>query len=54
MTRARKPYAVYVITKHGVGIAARLTPNLPGAEVFVSQKLHADLPGAVPLREASA
>jgi cobalt-precorrin 5A hydrolase len=38
---ARRPFAIYAITKHGLGIAARLLPALPGAELFVSEKLAA-------------
>ncbi len=48
---ARKPYAVYAITKHGIGIAARLLGGLPGADLYVSEKLHTAAPeGALPLR----
>ncbi|MGQ0591114.1 MAG: cobalt-precorrin 5A hydrolase [Gammaproteobacteria bacterium] len=47
----RKPYALYAITKHGIGIATRLLPSLPGADLYVSEKLHASAPtGALPLR----
>lgn len=35
----RKPYAIYAITKHGIGIAEKLLAQLPGAELFVSEKL---------------
>ena len=41
---ARKPYAIYAITKHGVAIAARLAPSLPGADLFVSDKVRAGAP----------
>lgn len=41
---ARKPYAIYAITKHGAAIAARLAPSLPGAEVFISNKVRAGAP----------
>jgi cobalt-precorrin 5A hydrolase len=34
---SRKPFAVYAITKHGVAIAERLLPALPGADFFVSK-----------------
>lgn len=48
---ARKPYALYAITKHGIGIATRLLPGLSGADFYVSEKLHASAPtGALPLR----
>ncbi|MGH8563404.1 MAG: cobalt-precorrin 5A hydrolase [Gammaproteobacteria bacterium] len=47
----RKPYAVYAITKHGIGIATRLLPGLPGADFYVSEKLCAGAPaGVLPLR----
>jgi cobalt-precorrin 5A hydrolase len=47
----RKPYAVYAITRHGIDIAKRLSPALPGCDVFVSEKLFAGAPdGAIPLR----
>ncbi|HEY0477929.1 MAG TPA: cobalamin biosynthesis protein [Kofleriaceae bacterium] len=48
MTAARKPYAVYAITRHGVAIAARLAAALPDADVFVSDKLRADPTAGVP------
>jgi len=44
MTAARKPYAIYAITKHGVAIAARLAPRLPGADLFVSDKVRTGAP----------
>jgi cobalt-precorrin 5A hydrolase len=48
---ARKPYAVYAITKHGIGIATRLLPGLPGADLYVSEKLCPAAPaGVLPLR----
>ncbi|MGH7184787.1 MAG: cobalt-precorrin 5A hydrolase [Pseudomonadota bacterium] len=47
----RKPFALYAITRHGIGIAARLLAGLPGADLYVSEKLHAAAPeGALPLR----
>ena len=47
----RKPFAIYAITKHGIGIAARLLAGLPGADLYVSEKLHTMAPaGALPLR----
>ena len=42
--RMRKPWAIYAITKHGIGIAEKLLAALPGAELFVSEKLHAQAP----------
>lgn len=46
----QKPFAIYAITKHGIGIATRLLPQLPGADLFVSEKLRALAPpGALPL-----
>ena len=46
----QKPFAVYAITRHGIGIAARLVPQLPGADLFVSEKLFSLAPpGALPL-----
>jgi cobalt-precorrin 5A hydrolase len=50
MTAARGPLAVYAITKHGVRIAERLVVGLPGADLFVSEKLYAQAPpGSRPL-----
>lgn len=49
---ARKPYAIYAITRHGVAIATRLAPQLPGADLFVPDKLRAGAPAgslALPL-----
>lgn len=40
----RKPFAVYAITKHGIAIASRVLPQLPGADLFVSEKLIASAP----------
>jgi cobalt-precorrin 5A hydrolase len=40
----RRPFAVYAITRHGVSIGARLVAALPGAELFVSEKLSALAP----------
>lgn len=46
----RKTFAIYAITKHGIGIAERVLPQLPGADLFVSEKLRALAPpGALPL-----
>jgi cobalt-precorrin 5A hydrolase len=38
---ARKPYAIYAITTHGIAIAEKLRAALPGADLFVSEKLFA-------------
>lgn len=47
---ARRPFALYAITKHGVGIAVRLLPGLPGADLYVSEKVRAGAPvGTLPL-----
>ena len=35
----RKPFAIYAITRHGLGIAARLAETLGDADVYVSEKL---------------
>ncbi|MGH8548852.1 MAG: cobalt-precorrin 5A hydrolase [Methylococcales bacterium] len=46
----RKPYALYAITRHGAGIAARLLAGLPGADLYVSDKVRSYAPdGALPL-----
>jgi cobalt-precorrin 5A hydrolase len=48
----RKGFAIYVITKHGMGIAARLRAGLPEADLFVSERLRGDAPAdarALPL-----
>jgi cobalt-precorrin 5A hydrolase len=39
VTQARKPFAIYAITRHGVAIADRLAAALPDADRFVSDKL---------------
>lgn len=39
MMTARKPYAVYAITRHGIEIAKRLTAQIEGIDLCVSQKL---------------
>ena len=47
---ARKPFAIYAITLHGLDIARRLADALPGADVYVSEKLLAKAaPGVLPL-----
>jgi cobalt-precorrin 5A hydrolase len=44
MSAARKPFAVYAITKHGISLSERLLASLPGADLFVSEKLFAQAP----------
>jgi cobalt-precorrin 5A hydrolase len=44
---ARRPLAIYAITKHGVGIAAALLAARPDADLFVSDKVRARAPAAV-------
>jgi cobalt-precorrin 5A hydrolase len=41
---ARRPYAVYAITRHGVAIAASLAAALPDADLLVPDKLRAGAP----------
>ncbi len=46
----RRPFAIYAITRHGLGIAARLRDGLPGSAIYASQKLFAQAPtGSLPL-----
>ncbi|HWF61607.1 MAG TPA: cobalamin biosynthesis protein [Nitrospira sp.] len=45
MTTERRPFAVYVITKHGIQIAIKLLESLSGADLYVSEKLRALVPG---------
>jgi cobalt-precorrin 5A hydrolase len=40
----RKPFALYAITTHGIGIAERLCAALPAADLYVSQKLLGQAP----------
>jgi cobalt-precorrin 5A hydrolase len=54
MTEARKPFALYAITKHGLDHARKLALALPGADVFVSEKLLAlaadrEVPNVLPM-----
>jgi cobalt-precorrin 5A hydrolase len=50
MSDDRKPFALYAITTHGTGIAARLKDALPGADLYVSTKLKDHAPtGSLPL-----
>lgn len=46
MSPARKPYAIYAITKHGLAIGARLAAGLPRAELFVSDRVRALAPAS--------
>jgi cobalt-precorrin 5A hydrolase len=46
MTRDRRSFAIYAITKHGVGVGARLLAALPGADLYVPEKLRAPAPAA--------
>jgi cobalt-precorrin 5A hydrolase len=41
---ARRPFAIYAITKHGIAIATRLAGDLPGADLYLSEKLRAGAP----------
>lgn len=41
---ARRPFAVYAITRHGVGIASRLVAALPEADLYVSEKVRSGAP----------
>jgi cobalt-precorrin 5A hydrolase len=41
---ARRPFAIYAITKHGVEIARKLLEGLPEADLYVSEKLRANAP----------
>jgi cobalt-precorrin 5A hydrolase len=50
MKSERKPFAIYAITRHGIAIGGRLVAELPGADLYVSEKLSAlAKPGALPL-----
>ncbi len=39
MSDARKSFAIYAITRHGLTHAAKLATAIPGADVYVSEKL---------------
>jgi cobalt-precorrin 5A hydrolase len=41
---ARRPFAIYAITRHGVEIATKLRAEIPDADLFVSEKLFASAP----------
>jgi cobalt-precorrin 5A hydrolase len=50
MIAERKRYAVYAITRHGIEIAKRLTSQVEGIDLYVSQKLMSAAPaGALTL-----
>ncbi len=55
MSAGRKPFAVYALTRRGLGIAARLAQALGGADVYRPEKLAGparampELPRALPL-----
>jgi cobalt-precorrin 5A hydrolase len=50
VTQKRRPFAIYAITRHGIGIGAKLRAALPEADLFVSEKLRAHAPeGTRPL-----
>ena len=50
MSAERKPFAVYAITRHGLEIGERLAATLPGAELYVSDRLRSAAPAtALPL-----
>jgi cobalt-precorrin 5A hydrolase len=51
---SRKPFAIYAITRHGVGIATRLCAALPEAELYVSDKVRAELAATAPANAAAA
>lgn len=44
----RRPFAVYAITRHGLGLARRAFEGLPGADLFVSEKLADMVRGDLP------
>ena len=46
MSSARRAFAIYAITKHGVGIAARLAAQLPQADLYVSDKVREGAPAS--------
>ena len=48
-TRARRPFAIYAITKHGIEIARCLQAGLPDADLYVSEKLRALAPNTAKL-----
>lgn len=44
MIQSRKPYAIYVITKHGMKTGTELFHSLKGADLFVSPKFISEAP----------
>lgn len=51
MSTERSPFALYAITRHGVEVASRLARELPGANLYVSERLAAEAPaGTRPFR----
>lgn len=44
MIQSRKPYAIYVITKHGLKTGTELFHSLKGADIFVSPKFISEAP----------
>lgn len=44
MIQSRKPYAIYVITKHGLKTGTELFHSLKGAEIYVSPKFISEAP----------
>lgn len=44
MSRERKTFAIYAITKHGVEIATRLLSRLPGADLYASDRVRGAAP----------
>src|ERR1700733_13218142 len=49
MSSVRRPFAVYAITRHGIASARRLVESLPGADLYVSEKLAALAPAGAKL-----
>jgi cobalt-precorrin 5A hydrolase len=50
VTDLRKPFAVYAITRHGITLSKALVAGLPGADLYVSERLfEAAPPGALRL-----
>jgi cobalt-precorrin 5A hydrolase len=49
MNGSRRSYAIYAITKHGIGIAERLAHQLAGSDLYVSDKLRASAPAGARL-----
>jgi cobalt-precorrin 5A hydrolase len=47
LVTARKPWALYAITTHGIAIATKLLAALPDADLYVSEKLFGKVPPEV-------